>query len=147
MKAQQKTEIILIDTDTLDSDNTYYLYEIITNHSHYYYCTSDEELSGQDQDKHDYSTERELIERSDMTDKEFAIAKTLFHFLWNSNNGTNTCMDYEQLEEEHISRQEVEEFVDKFQLNDALELYEEDGVEIYWQFLCSFDLMTCDFFA
>ena len=86
-----------------------------------------------------------LIERKDMNKEEWHIAKVLFHFLWSSENGTNTCMDYEQLEEEGISKGQVETFIEKFNLSNGLETYEKDGVEIYWDFLCSFDLKTCNF--
>lgn len=145
MKAKETIKVDLIETDTLDSDNSYYLYEVTTTHSHYYYCTSDNEKV---EDKFDFSNQTELIERQDMTDKDWHIAKALFQFLWESSNGTNTCMDFDQLNDEGISKDDVEEFWDKFSvLKDCLDMYEDDGVEIYWQFLCSFDLTTCDFFA
>lgn len=135
----------LVATDTLDSDNTYYLYEIETETSHYYYSTSDYELNESNTKPFEFVSNK-LIERKDMSDNEWNIAKVLFWFLWNSENGTNTCMDYEQLEEENITKEDIEKFIEKFDLDDCLDIYEEDGVEIYWEFLCRFDLKTCKFF-
>lgn len=143
MKQTKHITIELIDTDDLDKDNFYYLYEVNTGLDHFYYATSDEELKDKGIEQFE---PKNLIQRADMTEKEWNIAKVLFDFLWTSSNGTNTCMDYEQLEEEEITKEDVETFIEKFKLNDALETYEEDGVEIYWEFLCSFDLNTCDFF-
>jgi len=146
MKPKQNLKITLIEVDNLDEENHYYLYEVEGSNQHYYYCTSDEERLANDSVK-DYSNAHDLIERSDMNDKEWHIANVLFEFLWTSSNGTNTCMDYEQLAEEDITQDDIIAFINKFNLQDDLDYYEEDGVEIYWGFLCSFDLTTCDFFG
>lgn len=143
MKKTKHITIELIDTDDLDKDNIYYLYEVNTGLDHFYYATSGEEIGDRGIDQFYPKT---LLQRADMNDREWLLAKVLFNFLWTSSNGTNTCMDYEQLEDEHFSKNDIETFIEKFKLDKALETYEEDGVEIYWEFLCSFDLNTCDFF-
>ena len=139
-----KLQIRVAGIDTIGGD--YYLYEVISDNMHYLVSRSQEELDEQDQDTWDYSTKYELIEREEFTDKEWEIAKYLFEFLWTSDNGTNTMTDQEQYEEEGITREEMEQFIDKFKFDEmgVLDMYEDGGVEIYWDYLCCFDLMTCN---
>lgn len=143
MKQTNSIVIKLVDTDTFDTECTYYLYEVSNGEDHYFFSTSTKDG---DLGIETYPS-KTLLQRADFNEKEWHIAYVLFHFLWSSDNGTNTCMDYDQLEEEGISKTDVEAFIKKFNLDNALDIYEEDGVEIYWEFLCSFDLNTCKFFG
>ena len=137
--------IKLIETDSLNEKNNYYLYEVETDNEHYYVSTSDEEIK-------DHNSEISLINnytmlgREDFTDREWEIAKYLFSFLWDSSNGTNTCVDKDYYEEDEFTQDEMEKFVDKVNKlgNDGLEIYEDGGVEIYWAFFSMFDLKKCN---
>lgn len=142
-------KITLIETDDLDRDNIYYLYEVETENKHYYVSRSSEELDEEDIDTRDYTNHYNMLKREDFTDRQWEIAKYLFMFLWDSSNGTNTCADPDIYEEDGFTREEMEEFVRWFnekQPNEVLDFYYEDneGVEIYWAYFSCFDLTKCN---
>lgn len=144
----EKLKITLIDTDDMNEDNHYYLYEIKSDHAHYYICTSDEELNENAiPGEVDYSNEYRMHKREDFTDREWEIAKYLFNFLWDSSNGTNTCVEEEIYQEDGFNREEIFNFIDKFNFErlGVLDTYEEGGVEIYWAYFSCFDLNSCNF--
>jgi hypothetical protein len=90
-----------------------------------------------------------MLKREDFTDRQWEIAKYLFFFLWNSDNGANTCADPDIYEEDGFTREEMEEFVKWFnekQPNEVLDFYYEDneGVEIFWAYFSCFDLTKCN---
>ena len=140
-----KLKIELVSTDSLDEKNYYYLYEVISDCFHYYVARSQEDEL--ELGENDYSNEYAMLDRADFTDKEWEIAKYLFHFLWDSDNGTNTCVDQDIYEEDGFTRKEMEKFMHKFVFDQAgvLDLYSDGGVEIYWDYFSCFNLMTCNF--
>ena len=138
----------LIETDDLDSENNYYLYEVEDENKHYYFSTSDEEIA-KNGGKINFANHYNMLKREDFTDRQWEIAKYLFFFLWDSSNGTNTCADPDIYEEDGFTREEMEEFVKWFnekQPNEVLDFYYEDneGVEIYWAYFSCFDLTNCN---
>lgn len=138
----------LIETDDLDSENKYYLYEVETETQHYYIATSDEEIE-KNHGNISFVNEYRMLKREEFTDRQWEIAKNLFMFLWDSSNGTNTCVDSEIYEEDGFTKEEMEEFVEWFnakQKNEVLDYYYEDtyGVEIYWDFFSCFDMNSCN---
>lgn len=138
----------LIETDDLDSENNYYLYEVEDENKHYYFSTSDEEIA-KNGGKINFANHYNMLKREDFTDRQWKIAKYLFFFLWDSSNGTNTCADPDIYEEDGFTREEMEEFVKWFndkQPNEVLDFYYEDneGVEIYWAYFSCFDLTKCN---
>ena len=138
----------LIETDDLDSENNYYLYEVEDENKHYYFSTSDEEII-KNGGKINFANEYNMLKREDFTDRQWEIAKYLFFFLWDSSNGTNTCADPDIYEEDGFTREEMEEFVKWFndkQPNEVLDFYYEDneGVEIFWAYFSCFDLTKCN---
>lgn len=138
----------LIETDDLDSENNYYLYEVEDENKHYYTSTSDEEIKNNG-GKINFANEYNMLKREDFTDRQWEIAKYLFFFLWDSCNGTNTCADPDIYEEDGFTREEMEEFVKWFndkQPNEVLDFYYEDneGVEIFWAYFSCFDLTCCN---
>lgn len=142
-------KITLIETDDLDRDNIYYLYEVESKNEHYYVSRSSKELDEEDVDTRDYTNHYNMLKREDFTDRQWEIAKYLFFFLWDSSNGTNTCADPDIYEEDGFTREEMEEFVRWFnekQPNEVLDFYYEDneGVEIYWDYFSCFDLTKCN---
>ena len=140
-----KIRIRLIETDNLDPNNAYYLYEVNTGTEHFYTSTSDEEMSYLDQDEQLFVNDHKLYGRDDFTDREWEIAKYLFRFLWDSCNGTNTGCAQEIYEEDGFTVQEMEDFVDKFDQG-GLSFDETDinQVEIYWDYFATFDLTKCN---
>lgn len=139
----------LIATDDLDRDNIYYLYEIESKNEHYYVSRSSKELDEEDVDTRDYTNHYNMLKREDFTDRQWEIAKYLFFFLWNSDNGTNTCVEPDIYEEDGFTREEMEEFVKWFnekQPNEVLDFYYDDneGVEIFWAYFSCFDLTSCN---
>lgn len=144
----EKLKITLVDTDSLNEDNHYYLYEVESSHAHYYMSTSDEELNeNPTRGEVDYSNEYEMHNREDFTDREWEIAKYLFNFLWDSDNGTNTCVEPDIYEEDGFNKEEIFDFIDKYHFEElgVLDTYEDGGVEIYWAYFSCFNLKTCDF--
>lgn len=140
-------KIRLVDTDTLDSDNHYYLYEVTGDDFHYFVSRSDEENNQEDRDTVDYTNDCKMYNRSDFTDREWEIAKYLFIFLWDSSNGVNTCVEQDIYEDDGFTREEIEDFYNKFNFKDqgTLDMYSEGGVEIFWSYFSCFNLMNCDF--
>lgn len=139
----KKLQIRLIETDSLDEGNNYYLYEVETDTEHYYIARSDEDIKNTDSDTLDYSNKYTMKSKSDFTDRELEIAKYLFNFLWDSSNGTNTEVEKDIYEEDGFEEEEIMNFVDKFnkeQPNDVLDAYEDGGVEIYWDYFSCFDM-------
>lgn len=138
----------LIETDDLDSENKYYLYEVENEDKSYYISTSDEEIK-KNNGKIDFNNHYNMLKREDFTDRQWEIAKYLFTFLWDSSNGTNTCAEPDIYEEDGFTREEMEEFVEWFngkQPNEVLDFYYEDndGVEIFWAYFSCFDMSSCN---
>lgn len=142
-----KLQIRLIEVDDLNEENKYYLYCVEGDNFRYYVSRSDEELAEEDVDTWNYSNEFYMRKREEFTDREWEIAKYLFLFLWDSSNGTNTCVEPDIYEDDGFTKDEIEDFINKFQFDDAgvLEMYEEGGVEIYWAYFSCFDMLSCDF--
>lgn len=142
-----KLIIKLIDIDDSDRMNKYYLYEVESDDFQYYVSRSDEELNNTDEDTFNYTNEFLMFDRDDLTNREWEIAKYLFIFLWDSDNGTNTCVDKEIYEEDGFSEDEIAAFIEQYHLEEigVLELYEDGGVEIYWSYFSCFNLKTCNF--
>lgn len=142
MKAKQKLEIAVVGEDYVSND---ILYEVKTNNTHYFFsihrkCSS---YNVDDLTAEDISSRYELIERKDLTDKQFEVCKALFDFLWSSDY-TNTCMDYEAMVEQYITYEDIEELINTFHLENALDIYGgADGIEIYWDFFEHFDYKHC----
>lgn len=126
------------------NDEDCYLYEVDSDNFNYYVARYKEET---DLGEADYSNKYFMHNRSDFTDREWEIADLLFNFLWTSENGTNTCMDKDWYEEDGFSKEEIAHFIYKYQFDDAgvLEMYEDGGVEIYWDYFSCFNLKTCKF--
>lgn len=141
-----KLQIRTVDTDSLDEKNNYYLYEVIGDTVHYLVARSDEELNEEDQDTRDYSNKYEMYNREEFDDREWEIAKYLFMFLWDSDNGTNTEVERDIYEDDGFTQEELEQFISKFQFDNAgvLDMYEDGGVEIYWDYFSMFNLMSCN---
>lgn len=138
-----KLQVRLIEVDDgVDA----YLYEIEGDNIHYIISRSEDELNEQDQDTWDYSNKYEMINREEFKNREWEIAKYLFTFLWYSENGTNTCVEQDIYEDDGFTREELEQFIHKFQFDEAgvLEMYEDGGVEIYWDYFSMFNLTTCN---
>lgn len=137
----------LIETDDLDSENKYYLYEVETETQHYYIATSDEEIE-KNHGNISFVNEYRMLKREKFTDRQWEIAKYLFMFLWDSSNGTNTCAESDIYEEDGFTKEEMEEFVERFnakQKNEVLGYYDDThGVEIYWDFFSCFDMNLCN---
>ena len=138
----------LIETDDLDSENSYYLYEVENEDKSYYISTSDEEIK-KNNGEIDFNNHYNMLKREDFTDRQWEIAKYLFTFLWDSSNGTNTCAEPDIYEEDGFTREEMEEFVEWFnekQPNEVLDFYYEDndGVEIFWAYFSCFDMNSCN---
>lgn len=140
-----KLTITFIATDDMDEKNPYHLYEVESDNFAYYVCVTKEEIG---LGYADYSNKYEMYNRSDFTDREWEIAKYLFHFLWNSDNGTNTCVERDIYEEDGFDPAEIKQFINDFHFEDAgvLEFYDDNGVEIYWDYFSFFNLKTCNFF-
>lgn len=152
MKTNNNKTITLIEEDRYSETESAMLFEVRDDTKHYYVtATVDIADDGRVYKPISYAPVREkLITREDMTDDEYELAKELFCFLWDSDNGTNTCESYECLEDAGFTQEDVQNFIDKFELENALDLYEnnnpeDDGVEIYWEFLCNFDIDSCNF--
>ena len=141
-----KLTITLIMVDDLDKDNRYYMYEIEGDNIHYIVTRSDEDLNNEDQDTKDYSNKYYMHKREDFTDREWEIAKYLFMFLWDSDNGTNTCVEKDIYEDDGFTKKEIENFMDNFQFDQegVLDMYSDGGFEIYADFLSCFDLTSCN---
>lgn len=142
-----KLRIQFIDQDY----DGYYLYKVESDDFIYYVSRSEEELKDQEQlemDTKDYSNKYTMYDRQDFTDREWEIAKYLFNFLWESDNGTNTCADKDIYEDDGFTQNEIEKFIFKFQFDEAgvLDMYSDGGVEIYWDYFSCFNLKTCNFF-
>lgn len=137
----------LIATDDMDESCIYYLYEIKTFDNHYYLTKTKEQLEEDGNDHYiNYSNPYTMYERKDFTDREWEIAKYLFDFLWNSDNGTNTCCEADIYTDDGFSFDEIKQFVDKFKLEEigVVELYDDNGIEIYWDYFSCFDLNSCN---
>ena len=141
-----RLQIRLVEVDDLNEKNKYYLYEVIGDTVHYLVSRSDEELNEEDQDTRDYSNKYEMYDREEFTDREWEIAKYLFMFLWDSSNGTNTCVEKDIYEEDGFTQKEFEQFIHKFQFDEAgvLDEYSDGGIEIYWDYFSMFNLMSCN---
>ena len=141
-----KLQIKLLETDSLDEKNNYYLYEVESDQFHYYVARSDEDFDEMDVDTKDYSNKYAMLDRKDFTDREWEIAKYLFLFLWDSSNGTNTEVERDIYEEDGFSRREMEKFIHKFAFDEAgvLDEYSDGGVEIYWSYFSCFNMLTCN---
>ena len=128
------------------NDEDCYLYEVTSDNFHYYVSLyqNDENFRLGEQD---YSNELYMRKREEFTDREWEIANYLFWFLWNSENGTNTCVEKDIYEEDGFTQEEISNFINDFQFDKAgvLEMYEDGGVEIYWAYFSCFDLITCKF--
>jgi len=116
-----------------------YLYEITTPHNRFYAYSDGAECGCEE-----FTYNSELYVKDDFTEREWKIAKYLFNFLWNSENGTNTCAERDIYEDDGFTPDEMKSFVEKFG-GDGLEFIDEN-VEIYWLFLCSFDLSKANVF-
>lgn len=141
-------EIELLEEDTFDPNCTYALLRVEEEDKEY--CLSAIQRSQAMSDIRDYSDH--LINKEDMSELEYTIARQLFLFLWNSENGTNTNMSYDQLLDGSITIDKIENFIKKFNLGDSLEMdefdeenLEDNGIEIYWDYLCRFNFKTCNF--
>ena len=141
-----KLQIRLIETDSLEENNNCYLYEVEGDNFRYYVAIDDEEFNAMDTDTKDYSNKFYMRKREEFTDREWEIAKYLFLFLWDSSNGTNTCVEKEFYEDDEFTQEEMADFISKFQFDDAgvLDMYEDGGVEIYWSYFSCFDMISCN---
>lgn len=142
-----KLTITFIATDDMDEKNPYYLYKVESDEFAYYVCITKEETD-LGYGYTDYSNKYEMYNRSDFTDREWETAKYLFHFLWDSDNGTNTCVEKDIYEEDGFEESDFIALLEKFHFADkgVLDLYEDGGVEIYWDYFSCFNLKTCNFF-
>lgn len=142
-------KITLVGEDNLDENYPYYLYEVENAEYHYYLSkTKDEPRTYQSKN---WRNKYQMYERKDFSQREFAIAKYLFQFLWNSSNGTNTGCDQDIYEDDGFTAEEIETFITKFNFEKlgVLEFGtgDENSVEIYWDYFSCFDLKSCDMFA
>lgn len=141
-----KLQIKLLETDSLNENNNYYLYEVETDSEHYYIARSDEDINknaGYIDLTNGYSS-CALMLKNLLTGRDLEIAKYLFLFLWDSGNGTNTCAEQDVYEYDGFTREEMENFVDKYGFGKlglgVLDFYEEGGVEIFWDYFSCFDM-------
>lgn len=135
-------KIRLIEEDSLDEQNHYYLYEVETDTEHYYVTSSDEDIK-KNKGMTDLINGYNQMCKDDFTEREWEIAQYLFSFLWDSSNGTNTEVESDIYEEDGFNQDEVINFVEKFnkeQPREVLDVYEDGGVEIYWDYFSCFDL-------
>jgi len=148
-KIDSALKITLVETDDLDEENPYYLFEVECAEYHYY-------LAKDSNDQSDYRTKNwknkfPMLQKEDLTDRELEIAKYLFQFLWDSSNGTNTGCDQDIYEDDGFTAEEMKAFIQKFGFDKmgVLEfgLEEENSVEIFWDYFSCFDLKSIDFFA
>lgn len=156
MKQAETIKIERVGIDTLDEENIYYLYEVTTAKDDYLISKTEAEVKEElDKDAFDICNQYDLHERKDFTFEEWQIAKALFNFIWTSENGTNTKMDCAEMADEGLDFAAVIKFVEKFGFDKlgVIDIYdyedgsdEDNGVEIYWDFCCCFDLKSCNFF-
>ena len=94
-----------------------------------------------------------LIQKEDLSDREYEIAKYLFMFLWNSENGVSTGCEQDIYEDDGFTRKEMVNFVEKINNlvgEEVLEITEDTSntiIEIMWSYLCSFELKSMNFWG
>lgn len=143
MKKLEKFEIEMVGTDYTDADRPYYLYEVHIADYHYFVATTYDEQDFQINNA--FANTNPLWERKDFTDREWELAKWLFEIIWSSDY-TNTLIDEEMVDESPFIEEEIINFIEKFKMEIAFEIYGDSSFEIYWEYLAFFDLDTCKFF-
>ena len=143
MKNTYKQFINQIDkvaVDKIDDDITYTLYLVETNDASYYYVESTDVMDSLPT----YRPKETLYRTNDFTARELEIAKYIFTFLYDSDNGCSTGIDSDVYEDDGFTKKEMKKFINKFKWKDSGLEMDDDTVNVYWDYLCWFDVRDID---